>query len=128
MTYGHKTGGRQKGSINKITLSIRERLKEMEIDPLEGLAEIASQARADGNLELAYKCYKDLLPYCYAKAEGVIQQVEEIKEETDRNKTAEIMLRLIESVNKSKLDNFSVQEITEAEILQPPTQEELIEN
>lgn len=124
MTYGHKTGGRQKGSINKITLSIRERLKEMEIDPLEGLAEIASQARADGNLELAYKCYKDLLPYCYAKAEGVIQQLDEIKEETDCNKTMEFVTNFIAKANKDK----TAQEITEAEILQPPTQEELIEN
>lgn len=42
-----KTGGRQKGTPNKRTQEIQEKLEKLGCDPIEGLARIAKQAEQD---------------------------------------------------------------------------------
>jgi len=41
MALGRKTGGRTKGTPNKKTLDVIERLEELGCDPIEGMAKIA---------------------------------------------------------------------------------------
>lgn len=63
---GHtKAGGRQKGTPNKRTQMVMDKLKEMGCDPVEGLAKIALDD--ENPIELRAKCMSDLMPYAYPK-------------------------------------------------------------
>lgn len=65
---GHpKTGGRKVGSRNKPIASVLARLEQLKCDPVEGLASIATEAREEGDSELAAYCYRCLLPYVYPR-------------------------------------------------------------
>lgn len=64
---GNKTGGRRKGTPNKKTQNVIERLDKLKCDPLEGMVRIAKQAEQDGDYPLAGSMYKELATYVYAK-------------------------------------------------------------
>lgn len=68
--------GRPPGALNELTLQVRETLKSLDVDPVRGLALIASgqvtstQLDKDGNqievqadLKVRAYCYAQLLPY-----------------------------------------------------------------
>jgi hypothetical protein len=55
--------GRPKGSQNRRTLDIEQRLDRIGCDPIEGLARIGRQAEEEGDLRLAADCYRHLAPY-----------------------------------------------------------------
>ena len=66
-----KTGGRQKGTPNKINQQVRDRLSELDCDPLESLVILAKEAHAEKNTLLAASIYKDLLSYVAPKNKAV---------------------------------------------------------
>lgn len=66
-----KTGGRVKGTPNKKTQEVIERLKELNCDPIEGMAIIAQQAMDDADLALAGSMYKELAQYVAPKRKAV---------------------------------------------------------
>ena len=66
-----KTGGRSKGTPNKRTKDVIERLRELECDPIEGMAKIAQQAMNDDDLQLAGQMYKELAQYVAPKRKAV---------------------------------------------------------
>ena len=53
MAKGVKTGGRVKGTPNKPTQNIIDKLAELDCDPIEGMATIARQAMDENDLILA---------------------------------------------------------------------------
>lgn len=77
-----KTGGRKKGTPNKATKEVQERLEAMNCDPIEGLAAIAKETRQQANkatdpvekiqfLGIAYRCYKELACYVAPKRKAI---------------------------------------------------------
>ncbi|HEY7306270.1 MAG TPA: hypothetical protein VH601_19250 [Bryobacteraceae bacterium] len=64
-----KTGGRGKGTRNKISATVRERLEEFGVDPVRGLLSIA--ANPECSLELKAKVFSDLCSYCFPKQKHV---------------------------------------------------------
>ncbi len=66
-----KTGGRQKGTPNKNTQDIQAKLAAIGCDPILGMAEIAAEARSNGNLELAGSMYKELAQYVAPKRKAI---------------------------------------------------------
>jgi hypothetical protein len=62
---GIKTGGRTRGTPNKRTAELAERLHELGCDPLAGLAQIAADPATD--VVLRARVYADLLPYLYPR-------------------------------------------------------------
>src|SRR4051794_25041833 len=65
---GARTGaGRPRGSVNKRSDELADKLNALGCDPAEGLARIASEALAENDRDLAARCYSSLLPYLYAK-------------------------------------------------------------
>jgi hypothetical protein len=55
-----KTGGRKKGSRNKLTLTARQRVEELGCDPIQGIASIAKNVRNPVEVRLhAYGMLKD---------------------------------------------------------------------
>jgi len=72
-----KTGGRKKGTKNKISRFsgeyIERTLHAERCDPLQSLARLAKKAEADGNLSIATKAYGTLLEYIVPKKKEKIQ-------------------------------------------------------
>ena len=66
-----KTGGRKKGTPNKRTQEISERLLEIGGDPLEAMAEIALSYHKEGDRSNAFKCYSEIAPYIHAKRKAI---------------------------------------------------------
>jgi hypothetical protein len=65
---GSRVGaGRRKGSLNRRSADLIDRLKEMGVDPAIKLAELALKAQSAGDDDLALEANKALLPYTYAK-------------------------------------------------------------
>ena len=64
-----KTGGRQKGTPNKRTVELAEKLAEMGFDPVATLVAIARDPSATP--ELRAHCAADLLPYLYPRRKAV---------------------------------------------------------
>lgn len=52
-------------------IDIAERLKELGVDPVEGMARIALQSERSGDLRLAAKTYAELLQYCAPKLKSM---------------------------------------------------------
>ena len=71
MAAGKKTGGRKRGTPNKRTADLIERLERLKCDPIEALARIAKGAEKAGDLDLARRCHADLMPYRYARQKPV---------------------------------------------------------
>src|SRR4051794_41928173 len=55
--------GRPRGSRNRRTVEMTERLDRLGLDPIAALARLAQHAEAEGDLTLAEKCWRGLLPY-----------------------------------------------------------------
>ena len=66
-----KTGGREAGTPNKRTQEVIEKLEALSCDPIEGMAQIAQQARKENNLHLAGQMYKELAQYIAPKRKSV---------------------------------------------------------
>ena len=66
-----KTGGRKKGTPNKRTQEIAEKLLEIGGDPLEAMAEIAASYHKEGDRAQAFKCYSEIAPYIHAKRKAI---------------------------------------------------------
>lgn len=70
MRGGKRPGaGRPKGSPNKATLEIEQRLADLECDPIKGMATIA--ANAEASLELRGRMFAELAQYLYPKRKAV---------------------------------------------------------
>ncbi len=68
---GKRLGGRSKGTPNKRTQDVIERLKELDCDPIEGMAIIAKRAIEGDDLALAGQMYKELAQYVAPKRKAV---------------------------------------------------------
>lgn len=68
---GVRYGGRQKGTPNKNTQDIQAKLDALGCDPIQGMAEIAAEARRTGDLNLAGIMYKELAQYIAPKRKAV---------------------------------------------------------
>ena len=66
-----KTGGRVKGTPNKSTKAVIERLEDLDCDPIEGMAKIARQAMGEGELAIAGQMYRELAQYIAPKRKAV---------------------------------------------------------
>jgi hypothetical protein len=67
--HGGKSGGRPKGSKNKINRSVADQLQDLNCNPFEGLARIAAKAEAQEPpaLHVASRCYSELASYIAPK-------------------------------------------------------------
>jgi len=66
---GMKTGGRQKGTPNRRTQQLIERLEELDVDPVEGLAQILKEPTVTADTRRAI--YLELLQYLFPKRKAV---------------------------------------------------------
>jgi hypothetical protein len=64
-----KTGGRQKGTPNRMTLHVADILIRLNCDPIEGLARIAMDE--DNPVDVRARCYIELAQYLYPKRKPV---------------------------------------------------------
>jgi hypothetical protein len=69
MAAGRKTGGRTKGTPNKRTIEVRERLVELGCDPIQGMAMIAMNS--DNPPELRGRMFAELAQYTAPKRKAV---------------------------------------------------------
>lgn len=75
MARGRKTGGRTKGTPNKDTSDLVERLRVLDCDPLEGMVQIATnEAYAP---ELRGRMYAELAQYLYPKRRATEVKVDD---------------------------------------------------
>lgn len=67
---GHKkSGGRKKGTPNKLTFDAIETLRRLNCDPIEGMARIAMDEGTP--LVIRSKMYSDLAQYVYPKRKAI---------------------------------------------------------
>ena len=66
-----KSGGRKKGTLNKVNATVTERLANLNCDPIEGMAEIAITSMSDGDYHLAFQCFKELGQYVAPKRKSI---------------------------------------------------------
>lgn len=103
-----KGAGRPKGSVNKRKEKIDRMLQEMGCDPIEGMAHIAMEARADADkftdfkdrkeaLALAGTMYKELAQYVAPKLRAV-----ELSSDPDQPFTTKIEILPVASTDKPK--------------------------
>ena len=71
---GPKTGGRVKGTPNRKTQVLVEKLERLGCDPIEGMARIAEAPETVP--ELKVRCYAELAQYVYPKRKAVEMTVE----------------------------------------------------
>src|SRR5271157_5666474 len=64
-----KTGGRERGTPNKRTLDLAQKLEALGCDPIAGLAEIALAPETAP--ELKVRCYAELAQYVHAKRKAI---------------------------------------------------------
>jgi hypothetical protein len=64
-----KTGGRTKGTPNRVTLTIKEKLDGIGCDPLIELAEIAMDSKY--RIEIRVRCLSEIASYLYPKRRPV---------------------------------------------------------
>lgn len=71
MAYGKKTGGRQKGTPNKDTKALQDRIasKYPGWDPVEAMAEIAQDDKNDVMIRLA--ALKEIAQYIHPKRKAI---------------------------------------------------------
>lgn len=63
--------GRPKGSKNKVKADIEQKLAALGCDPIQGMAEIAIEAKNNGDFTLAGSMYKELAQYVAPKRKAV---------------------------------------------------------
>lgn len=66
-----KTGGRQKGTPNKLTSDIQAKLDKMGCDPIKGMADLAKIAIDTKDFHLAGNMYRELAQYVAPKRKAV---------------------------------------------------------
>jgi hypothetical protein len=71
MATGFKSGGREKGTLNKASEKVAEKLAALDCDPIEGMAKIAKIAMEEGDFNLAGKMYSDLAQYVAPKLKAL---------------------------------------------------------
>jgi hypothetical protein len=64
-----KTGGRKKGTPNRATLELRERLAALGCEPAEELVKIAQDSKT--SVETKVQIFSTLMPYLYPKRKVV---------------------------------------------------------
>ena len=64
-----KTGGRQRGTPNRKTHELVEKLDKLECDPIAGIAQIAMAPETAP--ELRVRCYAEMAQYVHAKRKAV---------------------------------------------------------
>jgi hypothetical protein len=69
MALGKKTGGRAKGTPNKGTVAVAERLEAIRCDPIEGMARIAMDINTP--IDLRAKLYSELAQYIAPKRKAI---------------------------------------------------------
>jgi len=95
MALGRKTGGRQKGTPNKRTEEVSERLVELGCDPIEGMALIAMDE--SNSPELRGRMFAELASYVAAKRRAV-----EVTSPAEAEPTKEVIL-LAEALSLGEL-------------------------
>lgn len=75
MALGRKTGGRTKGTPNKATADLVERLTALDCDPIEGMAQIAMDMANPP--ELRGRMYAELAQYVFPKRRAVETRVDD---------------------------------------------------
>jgi len=68
---GERRGGRQKGTPNKKNQALIDRLKELGCDPIEDMALVCKEAKAEGDHNLLLSAAKELAQYVYPKRKAV---------------------------------------------------------
>ena len=66
-----RTGGRKKGTPNKKTLEVQERINALDYDPITTMVKISQQAMDDENYALAGQMAKELAQYVYPKRKAI---------------------------------------------------------
>jgi len=107
MAKGFKTGGRLKGTPNKRTQDLTERLAELGCDPVEGMARLAMDPNSSPDLK--GRMYAELAQYVYPKRRAVEQTVIDPKDEMTEE---EILTKIQEILN----ENPSYRALIEPEI------------
>ncbi len=74
MASGYKTGGRTRGTPNRKTQAVIDRLDALGCDPIEGMARIAMDETAE--LSIRAQMYKELAQYVASKRKAVEMQVD----------------------------------------------------
>jgi hypothetical protein len=74
---GKRVGsGRPPGALNRRTREMVERLDRLGLDPISALARLAQHAEASGDLALAERCWRGLMPYAGPKPAAPRQVIE----------------------------------------------------
>ena len=71
MAIGKKYGGRTKGTPNKRTKDVQDKLEALGVDPISAMARLAQQAEAEGDKLLAARMYTELAPYVCPKRKAI---------------------------------------------------------
>lgn len=66
-----KTGGRTKGTPNKRTQDLKDRIEALGCDPLIAMVQIGEEAKDKEDWPLAFNVYRELMQYCYPKRRAV---------------------------------------------------------
>lgn len=72
MPKGVRIGGRKKGTPNKRSLMVAEKLAEWGCDPIRGLVELARDKSIDAQVRV--RAYSELASYCYSKPRTEVGQ------------------------------------------------------
>ncbi len=108
-----KTGGRAKGTPNKRTQSVTEKLAALGCDPIEGLAHIAMNkkqklgVRKDVPIELRAQMNKELAQYVAAKRKAIEiedEEPERFQVEDARERLYELIDRHVAAASHGKAD------------------------
>ena len=97
MPAGKKYGGRVKGTPNKSTQSVTDKLKALDCDPIAGMAKLAKIGMDEGDYEMAHKNYKELAQYSTPKRKAIeIDLDAHVTGEIDLLTDQEMIIRLAE--------------------------------
>lgn len=68
---GYRRGGRAKGTPNKRTQSVIDKLAKLDFDPLESLARLAIDAKKEGDKQMEFHASKELAQYVAPKRKAM---------------------------------------------------------
>lgn len=96
MAKGMKTGGRVKGTPNKKTQAVLDKLEAADHDPILAMVKIAKKAYAMDDLHLAGAMNRELAQYVAPKRKAV-----EVTGEIDIDTVQDIALTVIDGTSRS---------------------------
>jgi hypothetical protein len=104
MATGVKTGGRQKGTANKVTKDLRQLLKDVVVGELNNIDNLLPQVEPKDRLELLVK----LLPYTLPRYEQVAFEDEQKSSGTNFFKTinSQALLNKLDGTYKNPQESF----------------------